>query len=53
VKRLNIELDDEHAEKLARLAERTHIEPGTLARSLLSIALCLDARRLRRGRPSR
>lgn len=32
-------LDDEHAEKLARLAERTHVQPGTLARSLLAAAL--------------
>ena len=39
VDRLNITLDDEHAEKLARLAERTHVQPGTVARSLLSSAL--------------
>ena len=39
VERLNITLDDEHAEKLARLAERTHVQPGTVARSLLSTAL--------------
>jgi predicted transcriptional regulator len=39
VERLNITLDDEHAEKLARLAERTHVQPGTVARSLLSSAL--------------
>lgn len=32
-------LDDEHAGKLARLAERTHVQEGTLARSLLSTAL--------------
>ncbi len=37
--RLNITLDDEHAEKLARLAERMHVQPGTVARSLLSSAL--------------
>jgi hypothetical protein len=32
-------LDEDHADKLARLAERTHIQEGTLARSLLSTAL--------------
>jgi hypothetical protein len=37
--RLNVTLDREHAEKLARLAERTHVQEGTLARSLLSNAL--------------
>jgi predicted transcriptional regulator len=37
--RFNILLDDEHAARLHRLAERTYINPGTLARSLLSIAL--------------
>jgi len=39
VERLNITLDDEHAGKLARLAARTHLQPGTVARSLLSQAL--------------
>jgi ribbon-helix-helix CopG family protein len=39
MERLNITLDDEYAEKLARLAERTHVQPGTVARSLLSSAL--------------
>jgi adenylate kinase family enzyme len=39
VERLNITLDDEQAEKLARLADRMHIQPGTIARSLLSTAL--------------
>jgi hypothetical protein len=39
VERLNITLDDQYAEKLARLAERTHVQPGTVARSLLSTAL--------------
>jgi len=38
-KRINLTLDDEHAAKLAELAERTHIQEGTLARSLLSTAL--------------
>ena len=37
--RLNITLDDEHAEKLVHLAERMHVQPGTVARSLLSSAL--------------
>jgi hypothetical protein len=37
--RLNITLDAEHAAKLARLAERVHVQEGTLARSLLSTAL--------------
>ncbi|MGH3006191.1 MAG: hypothetical protein ACRDNI_12145 [Gaiellaceae bacterium] len=37
--RLNVTLDGEYAEKLARLAERTHTQEGTLARSLLSNAL--------------
>ena len=38
-RRLNITLDGEHAEKLSRLAERTHVQEGTLARSLLSTAI--------------
>lgn len=38
-RRINVTLDDEHASKLARLAERTHVQEGTLARSLLSTAL--------------
>lgn len=37
--RLNVTLDDEHAAKLARLAERVHVNEGTLARSLLSSAI--------------
>jgi hypothetical protein len=37
--RLNVTLDGEHAAKLARLAERTHTQEGTVARSLLSSAL--------------
>ena len=32
-------LDDERAAKLARLAERMHVQEGTLARSLLATAL--------------
>jgi hypothetical protein len=39
VERLNITLDPEQAEKLARLADRMHIQPGTIARSLLATAL--------------
>ena len=37
--RVNVILDDEHVLKLRRLAERTHTNPGTIARSLLSTAL--------------
>lgn len=37
--RLNVTLDDEHAAKLARLAQRVHVNEGTLARSLLSSAI--------------
>ena len=37
--RINVTLDDEHALKLRRLAERTHTQPGTIARSLLTSAL--------------
>jgi hypothetical protein len=37
--RFNIVLDDEHAAKLHSLAARTYVNPGTLARSLLSTAL--------------
>jgi len=39
MERLNITLDDEQAEKLARMAERMHVQPGTIARSLLSNAI--------------
>lgn len=38
-RRINVTLDGEHAAKLARIAERVHIQEGTLARSLLSRAL--------------
>ena len=38
-RRVNVTLDEPHAEKLAQLAARTHIQEGTLARSLLSTAL--------------
>jgi hypothetical protein len=39
VNRVNVVLDQERALKLRRLAERTHTNPGTIARSLLSTAL--------------
>jgi len=39
VERVNITLDDERAAKLSRLAERMHVQPGTVARSLLAHAL--------------
>lgn len=38
-KRINVTLDAQQAEKLARMAERTHLQEGTLARSLLSVAI--------------
>lgn len=38
-KRINLTLESQYAEKLARLAERAHVPEGTLARSLLSSAL--------------
>ena len=37
--RVNVTLDEASALKLRRLAERTHTNEGTLARSLLSTAL--------------
>jgi hypothetical protein len=37
--RINVLLDDEHAAKLHGLADRIYVNPGTLARSLLSAAL--------------
>lgn len=37
--RFNVQLDERHAMKLHELAQRTHMNPGTLARSLLSTAL--------------
>jgi hypothetical protein len=46
MERLNITVDDEQYERLARMAERMHLQPGTLARSLLLSALddaALDA----------
>jgi hypothetical protein len=37
--RFNVQLDERHAAKLHALAERIHVNPGTLARSLLTTAL--------------
>lgn len=37
--RINVLLDDEHAARLHRLADRSFVNAGTLARSLLSNAL--------------
>lgn len=37
--RLNVTLDEEHTIKLRHLAQRTHTNEGTLARSLLSTAI--------------
>jgi hypothetical protein len=39
VRRLNVTLDLEHAARLALLAERSRVQEGTLARSLLSAAI--------------
>ena len=39
VNRINVTLDDEHAARLTQLAERLHVQEGTVARSLLSQAL--------------
>jgi predicted transcriptional regulator len=39
VNRINVTLDDEHAARLSQLAERLHVQEGTVARSLLSQAL--------------
>ena len=39
MERVNVTLDDEQAHKLLRLAERMHVQPGTVARSLLAQAL--------------
>jgi hypothetical protein len=38
-RRLNVTLGQGYAAKLAKLAQRTHVNEGTLARSLLSQAL--------------
>jgi hypothetical protein len=38
-KRINISLDAEQAAKLTLMAERSHLQEGTLARSLLCVAI--------------
>ncbi len=38
-RRLNVTLDPAYAAKLSKLAERTHVNEGTQARSLLTQAL--------------
>lgn len=37
--RINVLLDDDHAQRLKRMAEQAHAAEGTLARSLLSRAI--------------
>ena len=37
--RLNVTLSEESSAKLSRLAERVHVQEGTLARSLLARAI--------------
>ena len=39
MERLNITLDAERSAKLVRLADRMHVQPGSLARSLLPSAI--------------
>jgi predicted transcriptional regulator len=39
VSRINVSLDEQHALQLSQLAERLHVQEGTVARSLLSQAL--------------
>lgn len=38
-KRYNVVLDDEHAARLNEIASRLYVQPGTVARSILSTAL--------------
>ena len=38
-KRINVILDEEHAARLNEMAARLYVQPGTVARSLLSTAL--------------
>lgn len=38
-RRINVSLEPEYSEKLARLAARMHVQEGTLVKSLLSTAL--------------
>jgi hypothetical protein len=37
--RINVLLDDDHAQRLKRMAEQAHAAEGTIARSLLSRAI--------------
>ena len=37
--RINVTLDGEYGARLTRLAQRAHVQEGTLARSLLSTAI--------------
>ena len=39
--RFNVQLDAKHAAKLHAVADRVYVQPGTIARSLLSTALDL------------
>ncbi|MBO0767358.1 MAG: hypothetical protein J2O48_01610 [Solirubrobacterales bacterium] len=41
MERLNVTLEPEYGEKLRRLAEQRYLQPGTLARALLSEAIDL------------
>ena len=38
-KRINVVLDEEHAARLNEMAARLYVQPGTIARSLLSTAI--------------
>lgn len=38
-KRINVVLDEEHAARLNEMAARMYVQPGTIARSLLSTAI--------------
>ena len=47
--RINVSLDPEYAEKLSRLADRMHIQEGTLARSPCCPRLSMARIRTRRA----
>ncbi len=38
-RRINVVLDEEHAARLNEMAARMYVQPGTIARSLLSSAI--------------
>ena len=38
-RRINVVLDEEHAARLNEMAARMYVQPGTIARSLLSTAI--------------